>query len=314
MTFAFNNTLGIGNAGNGGNAETPELTTEVTSEVTDVTEPAPDATVTQPENSESISEPEESESISEPEVSESVSEPEGANECNGHGSLNACGSTCICDAGWVGSDCSVDGTCSGHGTIEYGWGSYYCICNNGWTGDNCSTPCSGHGVLNGTTCVCDNGWIGEFCSKRVACLNNSDCNNGSETGDFYCNNPAKSTLTEGTCYLVDEVRTGTLELDNGVTYITTKTDLTWYAAQNYCKARSLNLISAETHCTATEWINVKNGNTAEGACPGWNGNGLGFYWTSTKKGASSVLVVSADKSSGFASYFIEGAYEPAICK
>ena len=94
----------------------------------------------------------------------------GESDCSGHGTWN--GSSCDCDTGWSGDDCS-DSECGGHGQI---WYDDYCLCDRGWTGSNgytCDTQedvCNGHGVWMGCGCRCDAGWSGGYpnwCSENI---------------------------------------------------------------------------------------------------------------------------------------------------
>ena len=86
--------------------------------------------------------------------------------CSGNGSWN--GSSCTCDYGWGGDDCSL---CSGHSMLwaEYGW----CSCDDGWDGEDCSingniTNCSGNGIWHfcGAYCECNSGYTGGDCSEE----------------------------------------------------------------------------------------------------------------------------------------------------
>lgn len=83
--------------------------------------------------------------------------------CSGNGTWN--GSSCICDIGWFGTDCSCnnDYYCHDHGT----WNGTFCSCDSGYGGNYCCQnarfACSNHGTWCGTSCHCDEGWGGNFC-------------------------------------------------------------------------------------------------------------------------------------------------------
>jgi len=73
------------------------------------------------------------------------------------------------------SDCSGHGSCIYHDT---------CLCDAGWSGSNCSAQscadvydCSGHGQCEGPNlCRCDSGWLQPDCSS-ASCIQQSNCSN-----------------------------------------------------------------------------------------------------------------------------------------
>jgi hypothetical protein len=86
---------------------------------------------------------------------------------------------CMCDTGWVGSDCRTVGcinNCSSHGFCEANETSANCLCDYMWEGQDClkrvnttcSIGCSGHGTCRwenhlNASCLCDPEWEGDNC-------------------------------------------------------------------------------------------------------------------------------------------------------
>ena len=115
-------------------------------------------------------------------------------------------STCFCDAGFSGIDCSGDansvleatmclGNCSGHGSCSNGT----CACDEGWAAEDCSvyaddlqyggcpSDCTGHGACTANSvCICDVGYLGSDCSLSLIevgpcamnCSGHGACSNG----------------------------------------------------------------------------------------------------------------------------------------
>ena len=151
LTFAFNNTLGSGDAGN---AETTVEQKNCSGKGT--------WNGSYCECNEGFG-------------GEDCSETRNPEECNGHGKIwNSY--YCFCDHGWYGEgyegQCSErKDVCNGHGI----WNGCGCLCDRGWSSDGwgnwCtiqSDNCNGHGRLNDfgseRYCICDSGWSGEDCS------------------------------------------------------------------------------------------------------------------------------------------------------
>ncbi len=102
-----------------------------------------------------------------------------APDCFGHGTKT--NGTCVCDAGYTGTNCQTE--CSGHGTITNGT----CVCDSGYTGTNCETECSGNGTITNGACVCNSGWYGPLCDSDCDGFrdNNGTCYSCSESDSIY---------------------------------------------------------------------------------------------------------------------------------
>ncbi|XP_071965694.1 uncharacterized protein [Antedon mediterranea] len=121
-------------------------------------------------------------------------------------------STCICDVGWMGSECDIEITaCDSNpcvnGICYPSIGSYSCDCNDGYTGPNCDQEmvgCDLYPCFNGGSCEsissdglvykcnCLYGWIGTHCETErngcnlYPCRNNGQCVDF-DTGGYECN-------------------------------------------------------------------------------------------------------------------------------
>ena len=124
-----------------------------------------------------------------------------AGGCSGRGACNTDTGLCICDPGYIGTECETYliaeciNDCSQHGACLNGT----CVCDLNWGGDDCSllstcgghtqltVNCSGHGACQNGTCACDDGWGGADCSS-INCMNDCSgrgiCANGTCACDF----------------------------------------------------------------------------------------------------------------------------------
>ena len=100
--------------------------------------------------------------------SEKVNDICAQNTCSSHGQLDQLGQ-CICEAGWTGSDCSIQKCsldCGPNGSCE----NNVCVCKPGFSGSQCqdrqcSVHCHLHGqCLNNGTCLCSKGYNGRHCT------------------------------------------------------------------------------------------------------------------------------------------------------
>ena len=152
---------------------------------------------------------------------------------------------------------------------------YYCIhCPSGVT---CRDKCCGEGQM----CKIDSSYpyTAECVSGLGAdeCLTNADCNNGSETGNYYCKNALGCTQMIGTCESISDKTNKTLK--NGKTYTASNKSMSWHAAKNFCTAMGLSLISPDNYCTETEKDNIQN-NGGWGTCVGLESDEYQFsFWT-----------------------------------
>lgn len=117
--------------------------------------------------------------------------------CSSHGQCIK--GKCLCFAGFLGSDCSAVGACSGHGMpkvlmIESAGKASSCSCDPGWSGPDCGVQllcpdqsCSGHGVCSSGKCTCGAGYSGHSChialiSCEQRCGLHGSCSAKSDSG------------------------------------------------------------------------------------------------------------------------------------
>uniref|UniRef100_A0A674A1T8 Teneurin transmembrane protein 3 n=1 Tax=Salmo trutta TaxID=8032 RepID=A0A674A1T8_SALTR len=93
-------------------------------------------------------------------------------QCSSHGTFHTETGTCICEANWTGTDCTVEVCtvdCGPHGACVSGT----CHCEEGSAGSECDQRdchprCTDHGVCREGKCDCHQGWTGEHCT--IACV------------------------------------------------------------------------------------------------------------------------------------------------
>ncbi|XP_072908183.1 tenascin isoform X5 [Hemitrygon akajei] len=117
---------------------------------------------------------------------ENCSEPECPETCNDRGTC--IDGKCVCDAGFTGDDCGIDGSCPNDCSDQGRCINGVCSCFEGYAGEDCSQElcpnnCSGRGICVDGKCVCDEGLTGEDCND-LACLN--DCYNRGRCVDGEC--------------------------------------------------------------------------------------------------------------------------------
>ena len=158
---------------------------------------------------------------------------------------------------------------------------------SGPKGDECTDTCQ-----NGATCVngycqcaeglwqpSDNSGNGE-CKTGLTgdCTTNADCEAGEYckiTGDN-CTSP-----TTGTCIALDN---GTETTYNGKTFLYSSSDMSWWAARNWCLAHGKSLVSlSDLSCTT-------------GDCEDWNALkaafGYSYFWTNDSKSSCDAFSVN----------------------
>ncbi|XP_064887053.1 N-acetylglucosamine-1-phosphodiester alpha-N-acetylglucosaminidase [Columba livia] len=103
----------------------------------------------------------------------------GASNCSLHGVCTDSG--CLCDAGWIGSNCSEACAAGFYGPAC----TQKCQCQNGGLCDPVHGACSCPAGYYGTSCEqeCPMGWYGPNCQKQCACEHTCPCDR--ETGS--CN-------------------------------------------------------------------------------------------------------------------------------
>lgn len=142
-----------------------------------------------------------------------------------------------------GTQCCAEGEkCS----VQKGSGDWY----------DYTFSCSSETCQTNEDCPVDTPVCNTKTGQCIGCLTNADCNNGSETGDYFCDLDGTSDklLTNGTC----ELATIGADLsspqdfssidDKEYRYIISKKFVTWWGGENFCKAHGMNLASAYDFC------------------------------------------------------------------
>ena len=112
------------------------------------------------------------------------------------------------------------------------------------------------------------------------CASNTDCNDGSETGDYYCRITPGCNQTSGKCERV-VLQNGVINSVRGKKLYWSKNSIGWRAANNFCAALGLQLFGKDlsVYCTPEEIAGLADGS---GKCagldltnswdwPGWTG-------------------------------------------
>ena len=142
------------------------------------------------------------------------------------------------------------------------------------------------------------------------CWTNADCNNDSETGEYYCQNGWGCQATIGTC----ETISSTSITINGVEYTASTDEMSYHAAENFCDALGKTLAPVTDGCTAEELAAVK-ANNYWGSCTGWARTTGEIYWTATKlHGCASYYVYPRDSGSVGSGSWGSNYFYYALCR
>ena len=190
-------------------------------------------------------------------------------------------------------------------------------------------PCETETIMNETICLteddctswnsacciegeCVSGEIDSSTKERVCedneyCLKNSDCENSE-----YCNlsgDDCRKPKT-GTCTQIKKMPDVVL---NGKRFRQSQNAMSWWAAENWCKAQGMNLISLEeidceifkgTYCTSNtllslrlagigRWFWVRNANEYDPACRAWHVRDTNFLAHGGRTGSINHLTTTA---------------------
>ena len=181
----------------------------------------------------------------------------------------------------------------------------YCPSNRVVCGDTCCGE--------GQQCKLNNSTYQYECVSGLGsneCLTNADCNNGSETGDYYCKNSYYGCgQMIGTCQPAT-LDNGGATLPVGTTTVVRSQDdsMGWYAAKNFCAAHNMSLFNPKPYCTADEWSSVQS--NGWGYCTNLDvtNNSNWYGWTGSASGSCSAVSVNlvfgsvGDSSFGYSAY------------
>ena len=201
--------------------------------------------------------------------------------CSGHGYKDS-NDACVCDPGYSDSDTDC-------ATAACTTGTY---CGSGATKECCATDevCTTSGDVAGT-CVAKGG--------NIACTTNASCNDSTKycklTGTWqdYC-----AVITGGTCETLDDgtetTYTDPADTTKTKTFLVSSGDMSWWAADNWCKAHGRKLVSYNTvnrlfGCDNDEWSCTWSKFTTSSY---WsNGTLPDYYWTAESSNSCSAWLV-----------------------
>jgi type II secretory pathway pseudopilin PulG len=158
--------------------------------------------------------------------------------CNGHGYKDS-NDDCVCDPGYSGTDCATEACTTGT------------YCGSGATKECCATDevCTTSGdvagtcVKNSSGCTTNGSCIGQTVGATTCTSENCYCK--LETTDYDCSAPNK-----GTCTTLDADRETTYTDPNDTTktktFLVSSGGMSWWAADNWCKAHDMKLVSYNT--------------------------------------------------------------------
>ena len=273
MTFAFNNTLGSGDVGNGGNGEGNEGDND------------PTDTPTQ-----QCGENEYQGWDGTCQLDTNCSDPN--QFYNARYGVRDCVS-CPTEGMPVRNDASdIEDSCTKCPNAQVGGApdNYHCVyCSSNRV--VCGDQCCGEGQQ----CQYNNFTYQHECVSGLGpngCLTNADCNKNGKTGE-YCKNEMGCTQTVGTCESATLYNNGaSIDVHGTTVYRSADDDMSWHAAKNFCEAHGMHLFNPnlQNYCTADEWSSIQS--NSGGYCTageknlkvtdddddwtGWTGSASGF--------------------------------------
>ncbi len=144
-------------------------------------------------------------------------------------------------------------------------------CQINFTGDPINSwwqytySCVSQGCQTDADCSGDKPRCNKETGQCMGCLTNADCNNGSETGDYFCNlyGTRSTLLSYGTCdpatptHVISSPNDYSSVNDQSYTYVISGNLLTWWGGENFCKAHGMSLAPIYDFCDE----NTEYGNT-----------------------------------------------------
>ena len=235
LTFAFNNTLESGDAGNGGNGEGNNDPTDTPTQQCETGYyPLPDGTCKEDTN---CSDPNQFYNGKTRECTACPTEgnPVPIEVSDFADSCTKCANAQVSAEGWP-YDC------------------VYCPSNRTLCGDTCCGE--------GEQCKRNDSTYKYECVSGLGsneCLTNADCNKNGKTGE-YCKNGPGCGLMIGTCEPAT-LDNGGASIDfYGTAVYRSQDGMSWHAAKNFCEAHNMSLFNPglQNYCTADEWSRIQN--------------------------------------------------------